>query len=396
MKSKHSLASSTMVVVVALGSLLAAAPGWAGHGGTPTLSGAITLPGGELVTAFDISFVDPVLRLYLLGDRTNKAVDVIDPDTNTVLTPLGAGLFTGTAACSPPAGANDCAGPNGVLTVNQKEVWAGDGNSTVKVFDLSSGTLTHTIPTGGTKRADELCFDPVDQLILMANDADTPPFLSFIPTEGPSAYTVVKTITMDGTNGTPKATNGIEQCQWSPTTGKFYVNIPEVSGPGDDSAPGATLVISPTTMAIVQTFNLPHSSCAGPQGMAIGPSNQILLGCNASTSSVLINQHSGAVISILQNEGGPDEVWFNEGDGHYYLAQSSFSTPELGVVDSTGHKTLPGTPTGSARAHSVAADSITNQIYVPIPSTATAGVCGSGGGTDSLGCIAVYTSAGRK
>jgi len=396
MKSAHVQPSAMMIVMFVLSSLLGASPGWAQHGGTPTLSNAITLAGGEHVTAFDISFVDPGLRLYLLADRTNKRIQVIDTDTNTVLTPLGAGLFTGTAPCSPPAGANDCAGPDGVLTVNGKEVWAGDGNSTVKVFDIASATLTHTIPTGGTKRADELCFDPVDQLILIANDADTPPFVSFIPTAGPKAYTVVNTITMDGSNGTPKATNGIEQCQWSPSTGMFYLNIPEVSGPGDDSAPGAVLVISPTTMAIENTFNLPHSKCAGPQGMAVGPSNQILIGCNASTSSVLINQNSGAVISTLQNEGGPDEVWFNEGDDHYYLAQSAFSTPELGVVDSTGHKPLPGTPTGSARAHSVAADSITNQIYVPIPSGSTAGVCTSGGGSDSLGCIAVYMSAGRK
>src|SRR5262245_4172139 len=272
----RAFASSGTTVIVLI-SLLGTGPAWAGHEGTLTATSAISLPGGQLVTSFDISFVDPVLRRYLLADRTNKAVDVIDTDGNAVLTPIGAGSFTGTAACNPAAGANDCAGPNGVLTVNGTEVWAGDGNSTVKVFDVASGALTHTIPTGGVRRADELCFDPVDQLILIANDADTPPFVAFIPTQGPNAYKVVKTITMDGTNGTPRATNGIEQCQYSAGTGQFYLNIPEVDGPGDDSAPGAVLVISPVTMTIAKTINLPHDKCAGPQGMAIGPSNQILL-----------------------------------------------------------------------------------------------------------------------
>ena len=29
-----------------------------------------------------------------------------------------------------------------------------------------------------------------------------------------------------------KATDGIEQCQWSPRTGKFYLAVPEVNGSG--------------------------------------------------------------------------------------------------------------------------------------------------------------------
>jgi hypothetical protein len=88
---------------------------------------------------------------------------------------------------------------------------------------------THVINTGGTKQADELCPDPRDNLVLMANDADSPPFVTLISTV---TYSVLKTIKMDGTNGTPKATNGIEQCQRNPSTGMFYLNIPEVKRSG--------------------------------------------------------------------------------------------------------------------------------------------------------------------
>ena len=48
----------------------------------------ISLPSGQKIQSFDISFVDPVTGIYILGDRTNTAVDVIDTTTNTVLTQL--------------------------------------------------------------------------------------------------------------------------------------------------------------------------------------------------------------------------------------------------------------------------------------------------------------------
>jgi hypothetical protein len=60
-------------------------------------------------------------------------VDVIDTTTNTVLVQL--------AATPPFAGAtpsNNNAGPDGVIVVNHREVWAGDGPSQVKVIDLFS------------------------------------------------------------------------------------------------------------------------------------------------------------------------------------------------------------------------------------------------------------------
>jgi hypothetical protein len=251
-----------------------------------TATTAITLPSGQTITRFDISFVDPSLNLYLLADRTNRAVDVVDTTSNKVLIQLLSNLCP-TAATPCPfvgfTGNNDTSGPNGVLTIGH-EVWAGDGNSTIKVIDLLTHVTTHVINTGGKNRADELCFDPRDQLVLMANDAESPfPFVTLISTE---TYTVLKTIVMNGTSGTPKATNGIEQCQWSPSTGMFYLNIPEVNGPGDDTQPGAVLVISPETMTIVDTFTIPLGVCAGPQGMALGPENQILLGCNNPNHTV--------------------------------------------------------------------------------------------------------------
>jgi len=131
-----------------------ATPGVAAADEVFAAKSAITLPNGQSISTFDISYDDPVLELYLLGDRTNKAVDAIDTRSNQVVAQLGQGSFVGFT------GNNDTSGPNGVLTVHHREVWAGNGDSTVHVIDLKSQQTTHVIPTGGAFRADEGCFDP--------------------------------------------------------------------------------------------------------------------------------------------------------------------------------------------------------------------------------------------
>jgi hypothetical protein len=372
---------------------------------------AISIPPGG-VSSFDISFVDPAIGTYVLADRTNKTVDVIDTATNTLAAQLGLGTFVGFT------GNNDTSGPDGVFIVDHRQVWAGDGDSTIKVFDLQTQALITTINTGGAFRADEGCVDPHRHLVMMANDAehDNPakwPFVTIISTD---TFAVLHTITMDGTNGAPLATNGIEQCQWNPHNGKFYLNIPENNGPAAgapagavDSAPGVVLVIS-AEGKIEKTFTIDHNKCAGPQGMALGPDGQILLGCNARSgngqNSTVVIDDDGHIVTTLANESGSDEVWFNPGDGHYLLARSTVNANAsdaatgnsmLGVVDAESLHEDASVTTGTVgfKAHSVAADPVLNQVYVPIPKNSgalTSTICSAAGGDDTIGCIAVFTA----
>src|SRR5262249_8588226 len=136
--------------------------------------------------------------------------------------------------------------------------------------------------------------------------------------------------------------------------------------------------------------NLPvaASDCAGPAGMAIGPDDQIMLGCGVNNTA-MVNINTGATLKAFAGLGGDDEVWFNKGDGHYFFPSCNAACrtvtgiaggPEvLGIVDTRGPlldqsvtlaTTLGNTATSQGRrAHSVAADPDTLQVYVPLPAS---------------------------
>ncbi|MBV8457203.1 MAG: hypothetical protein JO122_11380 [Acetobacteraceae bacterium] len=343
--------------------------------------------GGNGLGSFDISYVDPTIDLYVLADRTNASVDFFDASDAT---------FTGRVTGFRGAQATtSISGPNGVVVVDHKEVWAGDGDSTVKVIDIATFQITDSISTNGKFRADEVSYDPVDHILAAANNADTPPFLTFIDT---NTHAVLKQIVFDGTNGTPNALGGLEQSQYSPKTGLFYISVPQI---GSDTTLGGLTAIDPHTFQVVSTF--PVSYCT-PAGLALGPKKQALLGCSASfgtapnvlTQSVVISLVNGNILANITQVGGSDEVWFDPGSGHYYLGarnnedSSGTIVPVLGTIDAVSNVADANTPT-SVSAHSVAADRISLHVFVPIGFPAP----GVSDPTNpcpvvSRGCIAVY------
>ena len=359
------------------------------------VTSVINLPDSQKLGAFDIGFVDPAHAVYLLADRTNASIDVVDTSINQVINQFKPGFVGAT-------GNNDTSGPDGVLVANGTQVWVGDGMSRVWVLDVTSGAVINgpistAITAGDPTRADELCHDDNNHIILIANDASSPhPFVTFISS---TSFGVLGNIVMDGQGGRPDAAGGIEQCQWSPRTGKFYLNVPNPAEHPDD---GVVLQIDPVSMKIEKTFTLTGSGCGGNAGMALGPFPQALLGCsNAGPNSVIINLNSGSVIGTLAGEAGADESWFNPANNQYFLGSGNHLTavggstaPILGVVDATGKKN-DFSPKSAVGSHSVAADPVKNQVYVPINNNpaqgGASGICGANGGSNANGCIAVFT-----
>ena len=79
------------------------------------------------------------------------------------------------------------------MIVNSAEIWAGDGDSTLKVFaNADPYPLLTVVSTGGTMRLDEM------------------PFIDFWNI---ATHTIIKKMPFDGSAGNgPNATDGIEQC----------------------------------------------------------------------------------------------------------------------------------------------------------------------------------------
>ena len=154
--------------------------------------GKIDVPGVTLDN-YDIGFVDTATHRYYLADRTNKSIDIFDLKAEKFLGRVGG--FVGVA----PKG--DLSGPDGVLAFGN-EVWAGDGDSTVKVIDVKNMKVIDTISTGGKKRADEVAYDPKHKVFIIANDADEPPFLTLISTK--PGHKILGKVVVE------RATDGIE------------------------------------------------------------------------------------------------------------------------------------------------------------------------------------------
>jgi hypothetical protein len=386
----------------------------AANTGTP---GNPPIPPG--LTSTDIAFVDPVAGVYVLADRSNAVIDVIDTRTNTVIHQWPAG-FAG-------PGTSGNGGPNGVLIADSTFIWAGDANGLVKVLNLYTGALVAPpIYVGGSRRADELCFDPVDHIVLVGSPSETTGSKRFITFIDSNTYQILGKIVMD-TVGVgpfppghgPLASGGIEQCQYNQRDGKFYINLPGANGT-DGTPPTAgphalVLQIDPVSETILNTVDVYSTGCTANNGMAIGPGDQIGIGCSgAGTTSVIISEKTLTVEATLPNTA-TDEMWFNPGDNHYFFGNAahlvdgpgSAHAPQLGVVDAlgetgTGAPALDFYPASAEGSTTVAVDPNGNQAYVVIKNTLAAQpykICSTfsrGSIPDTRGCIAVYTPTGPR
>jgi len=106
----------------------------------------IPVPGNPITSA-DISWTDPVTERYYFADRSNFAVEVIDAEKD-----VWVGRVKGMAGPLPSGGGTSTTngpGPNGVVVTPQKQLWAGDGNSTVQLADVDPDSKTYLDPPLG-------------------------------------------------------------------------------------------------------------------------------------------------------------------------------------------------------------------------------------------------------
>src|ERR1700730_17454945 len=235
---------------------------------------AVQIPGNPL-RSFDISFVSRDRDEYYLGDRSNAGIDVINTNSLGFLRTIKTGTVS--TACPAPckfvgivlntAGTavnNNKSGPDGVAA-HGRWLYAGDGDSTLKVIDLNiagPNAIVQSVSTGGTTRLDEMALTSDGKLLLGANNAEDPPFATLFTANGDDATSHVSKITkitIDPTIIPPGFGLSIEQPAWDPTTKRFYTSIPIIANnpPGCNygqlsgaiTCDGGLLVTDPTTLS---------------------------------------------------------------------------------------------------------------------------------------------------
>jgi hypothetical protein len=381
--------------------------------------------------SYDISWVDQSTGSFYLADRSNQAVDVVNPANGKVQFVTATPAFAGANPAGP-----ELSGPNGVLTTSAGCIIATDAATRVVSFTAGGTQVSNIYITappgkGAPGRADELAYDPADNLLLVMSPFPNGstnaarPYASFFTVD--SACTLANTANFI----VGFATNGIEQPAWDPMTKLFYVSVPQIL---DATAPGAgthglIIAISPKTMKIVKTFRL---SFCQPAGLSLNTTTGTLLaGCSvvfdgigdvwsgtdihtARPEQQVLDPTTGAV-TIVRGVGASDEVWYNAGDDHWYTGSSGSpysphvvvsTTPPtpltaqganiLGVIDGTSMGLdqlvptfgVPATSTHpSGSGHSVAADATNSEVFVPAPANNALPNC-------KTGCIQVFHRKG--
>jgi len=320
----------------------------------------ISIPDG--LVGFDISWVDSESGRYYLADRGNAAatpqvapsIDVIDTKRDEFLYKITlSSAPNGVLAIRRP-GDDDEADQPGVLVV-------GTLDSHALFIDLAHPFATPlSVSTGGNHRADELAYDPVDHVILIANDQDTPaPYITFIST---ASHAVLGKIVYDGTLGNPKSTGGIEQPVWDGVHKRFYISIPSTQA----NPSGEVDEINSKTMEITAVF---PTTC-GPAGLALIPGQRLMTSCGD-----VLKLPSGTVVQTVTGVGG-DEIWYNLGDQRVYFGGgtnrisvsvvSGLPLFDLITTLTVGVPAVVLPPAPAHTTHSVAADSELNRIFVPV------------------------------
>jgi len=383
---------------------------------------AIQVPGNPITSA-DISWVDPGTERYYFADRSNFGVEIIDTENDVWVGRVG--QMAGPLPSGGGTSVTNGPGPNGVVVTPLKRLWAGDGNSTTQVADVDpdSPTYLHILDSistalpvcdGGTAtshycgRADELDYDPVHHIILVANNAplsltvphvSIDPYATFINADPP--HNVLGHITFTGAGG-------LEQPRWDDQTKRFLITVP-------GKMVGATIVtfpsiqvINPTTMLSEKTYEIDCQAIAGvtsvsTTGIVLRPNQHILASACGFPVIMTLDKRTSEinVINVINQVGGGDQVWFNHGDGRFYVTGRDMTVTggvqSLGVINAETSEWLQNV--SDVRGKNPAASPDNNHIFTIVQITAAiaAGtapddsICFTQFSFKGTGCVAVFT-----
>jgi hypothetical protein len=320
----------------------------------------IPIPGG--VASNDIFWADAVLGRAYLSDRTNAGIDVFDTRNNTFLGKIPAG---GVGTSTAPNGVATDAASN-LVFAGLGAAGAGGGFLVADATTLSVNTIIPIpAPFGGpaTGRSDELAVAPGLHLVLIANDQDSPPFVTEIAYTAGGNPAIVGQVSFPTQQGC-----GIEQPVWVPSLQQFYVALPTAGG-----CPGGIAIFNPTPFSLFRTI----STDCSPQGLALGPSGLLFVGCSPAPEVLRL---SGSKVATLGTQPSSDEVWFDPGANAYEFLVGA-PTNTLNIYSAASNTLFEIDPIGSP-FHNLTADATSRNILVALD---------RGNPNCTNGCTAVFS-----
>ena len=378
-----------------------------GAGATTTVAGSATLKGTIPVTGiaagakgftYDGGQVVAADGKFYLTDRNNRGVDIVDLNTFTLVGIAqgdGALAFTGQAVNPDGSANNTQTGPNSLAKIpGTNKLYVTDVNS-VKVVDVTTKKVVKSIaitdkngaPTGN--RTDGSCLDADDHIFMAMNSADF--FITWIDTNTDQVIA-----RYDYDPATQPA--GLEVCAYVPSLKKFFVNDDGNATNGDGQLDSFYLVdVLAKAPKLIDQIPLP--GCF-PNGLAVGPNNEAVIGCDAYGSTEgnpfitdIVDLKGGSVIAQVPF-GGSDLVSYDPVSNRYFLGSRNWQkggkfflaqpkNPSLGIIDAATRKFIDAVPAGSG-AHTAVVDSANRVVYVPYTPTSSNPAFVNGG-------IGVYT-----
>lgn len=378
------------------------------HASQITLIAEIPIPNWAITTnptpppplltnaSFDLLSFDPNRQIMYSADRPNRAVDVIDTRTNTLIGMIPVPLQSG--GTSNPSGVQVAPDLKQLIVTDRGTGAAGGG---VYIYDLTASPTpsapVKSILIPNARATDELNYDPINKRVYVNNTTNTG------DPQGRYFTSVIDVNPASGTFGTllgqiPIASGAASpeqprfdpvDCTATPGTGCIYTTT---GGNSTLLRINPNFVLDPTNPAnnlgaIIKTINLPGCS---PAGFDVNPATNVgLLGCNPGApngfAQQLINLNNDSIIRSIPGIDATDVLAFDPSLGEWFTASQNLNIangcpqaqntigvpgttptfPQVGGIFENSNVGLQVACSGQG-AHGIGVDTINNRLYVPV------------------------------
>ena len=280
--------------------------------------------------SFDLLSYDPVRQIMYSTDRPNRAIDVINANTNTLLGIIPVPNQSG--GTSNPSGVQVANGPGNIRELIVTDRGTGAAGGGIYIYDLTASATpsapVKTLLLPNARATDELNYDPINKRAYVNNTTNTGDaagryFMTVVDVDPNSA----KFGQSLGQIPIAQGANSPEQPRFDPKDGFIYTTT---GGNSTLLRIDPNFVLDPTNPAnnvgaILTTIALPGCS---PAGFDVNPVDNVgLLGCNPGAPNgfpqELINLNTDTIVRQIPGITATDVLAFDPSLNEWFTASQN-------------------------------------------------------------------------